>query len=505
MKKLVDGEEIYTKSGPNGIESAAVLFRDQRIYIYTRRKMTVPAFSLSEKAGTVLRDYKKLEARSRLLQLRFSIALYVVSLLGIALTLWIALRVADRFVQPVNYLVQAARQISEGDLSVRVGEEFIQKDEVGFLARSFNHMTERLQSQTQALLATNRQLEDRRAFIEAVLESVSAAIVNIDDQGKVRLANVTAENLLSTDGRTILGQNLASLAPYFSGLIADGKTHAIVQVGDGTVPQTLAVKIAHREGGHVVTFEDISQQLADQRSAAWSDVARRIAHEIKNPLTPIQLAAERLQRRFGNQVEDSPGVFSQLTGTIIRQVGDLRNIVDEFSSFARMPKPIFREEDLGDVVGHAVFLFEVAHPEIAFEFSAPQSPMSLLCDRRQVGQAVTNILKNAVEAIAERMKSDEGGGVSGKITAEIIRTAETTKLAFADNGAGFPKDRDRIVEPYVTTRTTGSGLGLAIVKKIAEEHGAEVRLDDNPSGGAMVTLCFYHDRAIIPTTPNAKI
>ncbi len=503
IKKLSTDNTMIVSAKPNRIEAFVPLFENQRTYLYASRAGTVPSFMLGERADAVLADYRAMVERSRNLQMQFNALLYIISLVIMGIAVWVALLVADRLVKPVNSLVKAAQRIAEGDLSARVEDTPPRKDEVGFLSQSFNRMTERLQSQTQALLATNRQLDDRRAFIEAVLESVSAAIVNIDGEGSVRLANVTAESLLSPDGETILGRRLADLAPYFTDLIAEGKTHAIVQLGDGTEQQTLAVKIAYRESGHVVTFEDISQQLADQRSAAWSDVARRIAHEIKNPLTPIQLAAERLQRRFGKQVVDSPEVFSQLTATIIRQVGDLRNIVDEFSSFARMPKPVFRDEDLGDIVGHAVFLFEVAHPEITFEFSPPPSPMSLLCDRRQVGQAVTNILKNAVEAVLERLKKDEDNGQRGHIAAEIFRDTERTKLAFSDNGSGLPKDRDRIVEPYVTTRTTGSGLGLAIVKKIAEEHGAEVQLEDNPGGGAKVILCFYHDRAVIPTAFNA--
>jgi two-component system nitrogen regulation sensor histidine kinase NtrY len=238
----------------------------------------------------------------------------------------------------------------------------------------------------------------------------------------------------------------------------------------------------------VVTFEDISQQLADQRRAAWSDVARRIAHEIKNPLTPIQLAAERLQRRFGKNIPQDQAIFEQLTSTIVRQVGDLRNIVDEFSSFARMPKPLFRAENVHDIVGHAVFLFEVAHPDIVFDYRQEGQISPLISDRRQLGQAVTNILKNAAESIEEKQKNIS---FDGAISVDLLMEDTALIIRIADNGIGLPSDRQRIMEPYITNRTTGSGLGLAIVKKIIEEHFGEISLSDNEPAGAVVTLKFH--------------
>lgn len=485
LKRLRDGQDQIVTAQPDRIVAVSRLFDKPETFLYASRSVSVPSFMLGEKAQSVLEDYKAMESRSRSLQLQFNALLYVVSLLIIGVAVWVALFVADRLVRPVNNLVDAAQRIADGDLSIRVEEEGLRKDEVGFLSRSFNRMTERLQSQTETLLAANRQLDDRRAFIETVLESVSAAIVNVDRDGAIRLANGTAERLLSKGGNTIVGQKLIDVAPFVKDLPADGRSHAILQVGDGTEPQTLAIKISDGEGGQVVTFEDITQQLSDQRRAAWSDVARRIAHEIKNPLTPIQLAAERLRRRFGKQIDEGSDVFDQLTGTIIRQVGDLRNIADEFSSFARMPKPVFRDEDMGDIVGHAVFLFEVANTDIEFNYQPPATPISMLADRRQLGQAVTNILKNAVESIKQREATSQG-------CVEVrIQTGDgKLSVQIADNGIGLPPERDRIVEPYVTTRATGSGLGLAIVQKIVEEHQGTLSFDDNASGGATVTMCF---------------
>lgn len=487
LKRLRDGEDLVISIKPDRIEAVIVLFKRPESYLYTKRAMTVPSYQLGEKAKSVLNDYEAMVARSRSLQLQFNLALYFTSLIIIGLTLWIALRVADRLVGPVTGLVQAAQKIADGDLSARVAENPEQFDEIAFLSQSFNRMTERLESQTGALRTTNRQLDDRRAFIEAVLESVSAGVVSIDDAGVVQLANSTAEKLLAKDGESIVGQGFATLSPELAQLAGE-KSRGVVQLGDGPEPLTMAVKISEREGGKVVTFEDISQQLADQRRAAWSDVARRIAHEIKNPLTPIQLAAERLKRRFGKQIDEGSDVFEQLTGTIVRQVGDLRNIVDEFSSFARMPKPILRPENLSDIVGHAVFLFEVAHTDIAFSFEHGDSQPTLICDRRQLGQAITNILKNAVESIEERKKMSEEP--AGKIGVNLVSNDEGVTVTFLDNGTGLPADRDRIVEPYVTTRTTGSGLGLAIVQKIIEEHSAEIAFQDAENGGALVTMKF---------------
>ena len=487
LRKLKSGENFVVTVSPNNIDAVVVLFDSPRTYLYVRRAETVPSFALGARAQSVLEDYDKMVARSRALQIQFNLALYFVSLMIIGITLWVALRVADRLVRPVNNLVDAAQQIADGDLSARVSIDEFREDEVGFLSQSFNRMTERLQAQTGVLLATNHQLGERRLFIEAVLESVSAGVISVDGNGVVELANSTAEKLLKNASTTIVGQQFTLVAPALAALVSES-ARGVVQLGDGPEPVTVAVTVSPRAQGNVVTFEDISQQLADQRRAAWSDVARRIAHEIKNPLTPIQLAAERLQRRFGKSIPQDQAIFEQLTSTIVRQVGDLRNIVDEFSSFARMPKPLFRAENVHDIVGHAVFLFEVAHPDIVFGYrqEGPISP--LISDRRQLGQAVTNILKNAVESIEEKQKNIQ---FDGAISVDLLMEEKALIIRIADNGIGLPSDRQRIMEPYITNRATGSGLGLAIVKKIIEEHFGEISLSDNEPAGAIVTLKFY--------------
>jgi two-component system nitrogen regulation sensor histidine kinase NtrY len=339
-------------------------------------------------------------------------------------------------------------------------------------------MTERLEAQTNAL-------ENRRALIEAVMSGVSAGVISIDTRRIIQLANSSAAALLNTAGGDPVGRPLAAVAPELDALLDSDTREAIVQVAADGEPKTLAVKITGDAEGQVLTFDDITQQLLDQRRAAWSDVARRIAHEIKNPLTPIQLAAERLQRRYGKQFDGQDATFNRLTDTIVRQVGDLRRMVDEFSSFARMPKPVFREESLVDIGRQALFLHEVAHPHIRFRFEHDEPPPMLVCDRRQIGQALTNLVKNAVEAIEAK-----GEVAEGEVVMTLAEHDGTTTITVADDGVGLPNERSRLVEPYVTTRARGTGLGLAIVKKIAEEHFGEIAFADRPGGGTIVTMRF---------------
>ena len=315
------------------------------------------------------------------------------------------------------------------------------------------------------------------------------ALSSIDDEHVVRLINSSAEALLKTGGRSPVGQKLADLAPELDRQLAADEREDVIQLASSGEPRTLALKTVKVKGGHVLTFDDITEQLLDQRRAAWSDVARRIAHEIKNPLTPIQLAAERLQRRYAEEVTSDPATFERLTGTIVRQVGDLRRMVDEFSSFARMPKPSFREEPVVEIVRQAVFLHEVAHPEIEFVVDAPDPSPLLVCDRRLLGQALTNVVKNGVEAIQQ--KQEEGGTTGKERVAVTVRQGEDKiRIEIADSGVGLPADRGRLTEPYMTTRAKGTGLGLAIVKKIVEEHFGQIEFDDLPGGGSMVGFTF---------------
>lgn len=488
LRQLQRGQDYVVTARPNKIEAVTALDLDARIFLYAARDSDMLALSQWERAQAVLADYEDLFSRSRSLQLQFNIALFVISLLIVGLVLWIALLVADRMVKPVSDLVHAAKRVTEGDLATRVPTTF-ENDEISTLGRAFNRMTERLETQTTALITANEQLGSRRAFIEAVLESVTAGIISLNEKGEIKLVNSQAQSLLSKPIDDLLDANIGEAAPQFAELIQEGVENSIIEFASDSDMRTLAVKIVGGPTGHVITFEDITQQLLDQRRAAWSDVARRIAHEIKNPLTPIQLAAERLQRRFGTRITDDVAVFKNLTNTIVRQVGDLRNIVDEFSSFARMPKPVFRQENLDDILKQALFMQDVAWPAIAFTFTGGDQPISLVCDRRQLGQAFTNIIKNAAEAIEQRAETSADFQVSdGQIELAIRAENQFVVIELTDNGIGLPIERDRIVEPYMTTRASGTGLGLAIVKKIVEEHFGEMRFSDAPEGGTRVTI-----------------
>lgn len=480
------GKRSVMVPSPNGIGALSRLPIGTDNFLYAARFDTVFGQQI-QRARTVLADYRELSARSRSLQLQFNAALLVISLLIVGASVWIALGVADRLVRPVGQLVDAARRVTGGDLSARVAGPHA-RDEVGTLATAFNRMTGRLQEQTTDLVAANDQIERRRALIEAVLSGVSAGVVSVDRSGEVRLANGSAASLLSDAGTVLVGQPLSAVSAELGALVTSDRREAVVDIVRGGDTRTLAVKVSRDGGGHVLTFDDITQQLSDQRRAAWSDVARRIAHEIKNPLTPIQLAAERLKRRYAGEVSSDPATFTKLTDTIVRQVGDLRRMVDEFSSFARMPKPVFRPESIVDIARQAVFLHEVAHPAIRFSLDVPDDHPELVCDRRQLGQALTNLVKNAVEAV------EAVGSENGQVAVSVTRPeSNAVHVSVSDTGIGLPADRERLVEPYVTTRARGTGLGLAIVQKIVEEHFATMRFSDRPGGGTIVTIAFDVD------------
>jgi two-component system nitrogen regulation sensor histidine kinase NtrY len=495
VTRLDAGEEVVVVRQSDRIEAATKLPGTRRAYLYASRDFNVPGFQQSVRAGTVLADYNALFARSQQLQLQFNGALYLGSLLLLALAVVAAILVADRIVRPLGTLVGATQTAAEGDLSVRVTPT-AHDDEISVLTRAFNRMTEQIQGQTGALVSANEQIEARRSFIEAVLSGVSSAVVSVDAGHRILLANAAAERLIGIKAEELTGQPLAEVAPELAQLITGDEREGVVQLArQHAEPATLAAKAVAQGDGFVLSFEDITQQLLDQRRAAWSDVARRIAHEIKNPLTPIQLAAERLQRRFGDKVEGDQATFRKLTDTVIRQVHDMRRMVDEFSSFARMPKPTFGVEDLRDIVRQAVFLFEVAKPDIVFSVEVPEEIEPLVCDRRLLSQALTNIVKNAVEAIEEKSKSSESSPL-GHIRAVVdVRSEREVAILITDDGIGLPEARETIAEPYMTTRQGGTGLGLAIVKKIVEQHYGELDFADNPAGqGTRVTLTLHPDR-----------
>ena len=493
LEGLSSGEQVAVRGSSDRIEAVAPIDRDAGIYLYTARNAEAAGFRSWESARSISTAYDDLTKRARALQLRFNLALFFVSLALVGLAVWFALRFADRQVEPLTDLVAAAREVGAGNFALRV-EGRTGADEIGLLNRAFNRMTAQLEKQTDALLSANTELEDRRSFIEAVLESVSTGVISIDADLNVLLMNARAQTMLGIESEAGQGgTTLDEVAPQIGAMARAGLAQGVISHSRNGELLTFAVKIGRESDGQVITFEDITRQLLDQRQAAWSDVARRIAHEIKNPLTPIQLATERLKRRYRKQIEQDGDLFDELTSTIVRQVGDLRKMVDEFSSFARIPKPSFRPEDALDLVRQSLFLQEVAHPEVDYRLLAVESgPLRILCDRHQLGQALTNTLKNAYEAIETKAQSADVD-YRGKIAVEVEQGENFVTVVVEDNGIGLPQDRVNILEPYVTTREKGTGLGLAIVNKIVEEHGGEMTFTSVESGGTRVTMRFARD------------
>jgi len=493
LADLRRGEPVAVQGSSERIEALAPIDRVAGIYLYTARNAEGASFRSWERARTLSGAYDELTSRARALQLRFNLALFFVSLALVGIAVWFALRFADRQVEPLTDLVAAARKVGAGNFGMRI-EGRTGADEIGLLNRAFNRMTAQLERQTDALVSANAELEERRSFIEAVLESVSAGVITIDGKRRVLLMNAPAQATLLEGGQGgAQPEMLDEMAPQIAAMVAAGLDRGVVSHNRQGELMTLAVKLVKEGDGHVITFEDITRQLLDQRQAAWSDVARRIAHEIKNPLTPIQLATERLKRRYRKQIDQDGELFDELTNTIVRQVGDLRKMVDEFSSFARLPKPVFRPEDALDLIRQSIFLQEVANPEINYGLTTQlDNGLKIQADRHQLGQAVTNILKNAAEAIDARAAHAEAD-YRGRIAVSVSEDENAIAIAISDNGIGLPQDRERILEPYVTTREKGTGLGLAIVNKIVEEHGGEMSFSSVEGGGTRVTLRFSKD------------
>jgi two-component system nitrogen regulation sensor histidine kinase NtrY len=430
----------------------------------------------------------------------------VLALLMLMIAVFVGIWFASRLIAPISDLVRASERIRGGDLGVRV-HEGEGDDEITVLSRTFNRMTNQLQSQRNELIDANIQLDQRRRFTEAVLEGVLVGVIGLNARGEVDLSNRAAFSMLEETEQAFKGTRLVETVPELTELLSEAEENPdqFVQqqiniLREGR-PKNLLVRISsERVGGEiagfVVTFDDITELVAAQRTAAWADVARRIAHEIKNPLTPIQLSAERLKRKYRKEIQTDPEVFAHCTDTIIRQVGDIRRMVDEFSGFARMPAPTFREENIAEIARQTLLFLEVSWPDIDFIWHGGDQAIMLNCDGRQVAQALTNIIKNAAESVQGR-KCGEGEPLPrGRIDLTLTEDTASTVICVEDNGLGLPREhRARLTEPYVTTREKGTGLGLAIVKKIMSDHGGELLLDDRPLGGVRVRLVFSREAA----------
>ncbi|HJQ58194.1 MAG TPA: ATP-binding protein, partial [Vineibacter sp.] len=479
------------------------LFTDGRLFLVARYDVDPAFWYHAERIERARGFYTQLDTNFDTIQVRAFAIYALIALLMLLSAIWLALTFASRLTGPISSLMGAADRVRKGDLAARV-EEGPRDDELGRLARAFNRMTAQIDDQRRELIDTNRQLDERRQLTEAILAGVSAGVLSVDLDGQVERANRSATELLALPAERIEGHPVAEVLPELGNVLdqvrqrPDRPWQGQLEIASDERLRTLHVRVTAEQSGaesrgFVVTFDDVSDLMSAQRMAAWADVARRIAHEIKNPLTPIQLSAERLKRRYLRQIADDPETFTACTDTIIRQVGDIGRMVDEFSSFARMPRAILGDEDLKEICQQALFLQKNAHPQVAFEAALPDSPVNWRVDRRQIGQALTNLLKNAVEAIEGRDPPADGVKLPPSRVALSLRQEKgVARVVIEDNGRGLPKgERARLTEPYVTTRSKGTGLGLAIVKKIMEEHGGVLTLEDREGGGARISLVFH--------------
>ena len=461
-------------------------------YLYLTRPVEHGLVEALNEAEVSLSSYREAAQSRGRIQLVFALSYGETALLVLVGAVWLGMSAANGISAPVGRLVHAAGRVAGGDLTARVdaGDD---PEEIAVLSRAFNNMTHDLQVQQAALTEASDEAMQRREFIETVLAEVSAGVIAIDKAGRISAANRQAVSLLHLPGDRGHGLELLEVAPEF-GAIAEnarvaGSAEDEVDVTRVREQRRLRVRASRGDRGLVLTFDDITRLVSAQRNAAWRDVARRIAHEIKNPLTPIQLSAERLQRKFRKiiAVEDLE-TFDRCTDTIVRQVGDIGRMVDEFSSFARMPVPKFAEQDAVELLKASVFAQRVASPGIQLELIEPMPTVVLHADDRMLAQALTNVLKNAAESVAARLANDPEP--RGRITVALLAEVQGVSIVIEDNGLGLPeRDRDRLTEPYVTTRDKGTGLGLAIVKRILEDHGGELVLTDALAGrGARAIL-----------------
>ena len=477
---------VLTDTGDNVVSALVKLDAFVDAYLLVSRNVDPVVLEHQRHTNEAVSEYRRLSENRSEIQLTFAALYLLVTLLILLAAVWLALWAANRIVTPIGRLAGAAERVREGDLGVRVSVDK-NDDEIGSLGQAFNRMTSQLENQRRELIETNTQLDARRRFTETMLAGVSAGVVGLNADGEVTLINRAAARLLNATPEELEGRHYSEVMPEFAGLIRhamaenQGRAAGQVDLKRTNSVRHLNVQVRSEAGeashGFVMTFDDITDLVSAQRTSAWAEVARRIAHEIKNPLTPIQLSAERLKRKYKDEVTSDPEIFAQCTDTIIRQVGDIGRMVDEFSSFARMPAPAHKMEQVQELVRQAAFLQRVAQPQISFEVTAPPESITLECDGRLISQALTNVLKNAGEAIGTRLAA--GDEAPGRIAIEVKQDGSRIEIDVRDNGVGLPKEqRHRLTEPYVTTRAKGTGLGLAIVRKILEDHHGELILED---------------------------
>ena len=482
------------------------------MYLYAARILDPRVVAQLRATQDSVGEFANLEARRLGIQIAFGFMFAVIALIVLLSSAWLGLDFANRLVAPIRRLIGAANVVSTGNLNIQVPVRRSEGD-LARLGETFNKMTQELRTQHEDIVRARDLIDSRRRFTEAVLAGASAGVIGVNASGHISILNRSAERLMGRSESEVLGLPLAQVAPELGEIFEAARTgnQRLIQKQmamrrDGQ-ERNYSVRVTSEqateaEHGYVITIDDITELVLAQRSSAWADIARRIAHEIKNPLTPIQLSAERLRRKYSKSITDDPAVFEQCTETIVRQVDDIKRMVDEFSRFARMPKAVLADEDVADAVRQVVFLLRVAHPDIDFDVNLEAEAMPARFDRRLISQALTNIIKNAAEAIGAVPPAELG---RGRIAVRVHREGKNVVIDVIDNGIGLPKEnRSRLLEPYVTTREKGTGLGLAIVGRILEEHGGRLELRDAAekipgARGAWMQLRFSAEAAAAST------
>ncbi|WP_395451346.1 ATP-binding protein [Aminobacter sp. UC22_36] len=504
VQTAADGKPVLIEPKTRNIVGAIIKLREiDGLYLYTIRLVDPEVIKARQIVTANTEEYRDLGANRRTTQIAFALLYLGLTLIVVLSAIWTGIAVADRIVRPIRQLIGAADEVATGNLDVSVPVRQSDGD-VGALSDTFNNMLLELKSQRNEILAAKDVIDERRRFSEAVLSGVTAGVIGVDPYGSITIVNPSAEEMLAISAASSLGQNLSILLPHVGRVFEIGRKSGRAVYREQVTfyragaERTFNVQVTVEEGesdvgdkSYVVTIDDITDLVTAQRTSAWADVARRIAHEIKNPLTPIQLSAERIRRRYGKVITEDREVFDQCTETIIRQVGDIGRMVDEFSAFARMPKPEMKVIDVREPLREASFLVEVSRADIAFERDITPGPLKGTFDSRLMAQAFGNVIKNAAEAIeaAERQT-----GEAGVIKIRARRDGNSICIDVIDNGKGLPREnRQRLLEPYMTTREKGTGLGLAIVKKIVEDHGGRLELHDAPADfhdgrGAMISM-----------------
>jgi len=500
--------QIAMLLGTNSVGAVVKLQGYDNGYLSIMRPLDPRVIAQLRETQATVSDFANLQSRRFGVQLAFALMYTVIALAVLLSATWLGLNFANRLVAPIRRLIGAANIVSTGNLYIQVPVRRSEGD-LAQLGETFNRMTYELRTQRDDIMRARDLIDQRRRFTEAVLAGASAGVIGVDAEGRISILNRSAEKLIDRLEADVIGHPLVEIVPELKDIFANAQLgiQRLVQ-GQATIDRqgrerNLSVRVTTEqspdsEHGYVITLDDITELVAAQRTSAWADIARRIAHEIKNPLTPIQLSAERLRRKYGNVITEDRAVFEQCTDTIIRQVDDIKRMVDEFSKFARMPKPVIAAEDVADTVRQAVFLMRVGNTDIDIDIDLAEDPMPARFDRRLISQALTNIVKNATEAIAAVPQAERG---RGRIRVTAAREQDGIGIDVIDNGIGLPKEnRNRLLEPYVTTREKGTGLGLAIVGRILEEHGGRIELRDaseKTSGerGAWIRLRFTDEAA----------